>query len=255
MEKISLAFINYLSVPLAFLELKAWLYPDELARARAMVRESARREFLAGRLLVRTVLGNLLGQAPEAFRLSIDAGGKPRCESHPEYNFSLSHSGGIAAVAVARMNVGLDIEAVQLKRQYLEIAKTVYSVSEQNDLSKETEDQPSFFYSLWTLKEAWLKLHGLGIGDLGRCPDFELNIGQKLVQVRSKTEESCHFLSWRTESPTGQSFILSLAAQQGPHDSGKPTIEIVSPFDDSIRFLQLELESGSAANSTKAAPD
>lgn len=87
--------------------------------------------------------------------------GKPTLRELPEVHFNLSHCKCAVACALAEHPVGIDIEA--LGRYSERLAK--YTMNEQ-ELAKidAAEDKDVAFTTLWTMKEATMKLTGEGIG-------------------------------------------------------------------------------------------
>jgi phosphopantetheinyl transferase len=121
---------------------------------------------LAGKALLRTALSHAVGNAirPREWRIGLTAHGKPIvAEGLPQINFSVAHTDLIAAVAVSKeLPVGIDVEAVE-NVPTPTLLELVCSHSEQMHLAAERVDQNSRdFIRLWTLKEAYSKMMGLG---------------------------------------------------------------------------------------------
>ncbi|GGT19432.1 4'-phosphopantetheinyl transferase family protein [Streptomyces purpureus] len=133
------------------------------ARRRQIVHETDRHLFLAAWVLARLVLGERLGRDPAA--LSFDrtcthcgdrTHGKPVVETAgPALDFSLSHAGGLAVVAVSDRAVGVDVEDTTAGAQPLAPALT--------ERERETCLSYADFARLWTRKEAVLKAVGKGL--------------------------------------------------------------------------------------------
>jgi 4'-phosphopantetheinyl transferase len=162
------------------------------ARRRRILREADRSRALAAWVLARLVLGAKLGRDPAA--LSFDrtcahcgdpGHGKPVVESAgPGVDFSLSHAGGLAAVAVSDRVVGLDVEDATAGVRPPAAALTERERAGCSDHAD--------FARLWTRKEAVLKAVGKGLeihpgrievlgtalralpGELGRPEDYTL---------------------------------------------------------------------------------
>ena len=84
--------------------------------------------------------------------------GKPYVKNLPIY-FNLSHSGDFVVCAISEQEVGVDIE--QIKPIDLQLAKRYFHANECKDLFAQKEaDRLNYFFSLWTLKESYLKWHG-----------------------------------------------------------------------------------------------
>lgn len=86
--------------------------------------------------------------------------GKPFLPDHPDIHFSFSHSGSVALCAIDRVPVGADVEVPRKITPEL----TTYTMNDE-EVSRITasEDPQMAFLSLWTKKEAVLKLTGEGI--------------------------------------------------------------------------------------------
>lgn len=86
--------------------------------------------------------------------------GKPYLLNHPGIHFNVSHSGTIAACAVASEPVGIDVEECQ---PYDEgVARLCFTDDELVWLHKQ-DDADQAFVRLWTRKESYLKLLGCGL--------------------------------------------------------------------------------------------
>lgn len=85
--------------------------------------------------------------------------GKPFLKGYPE--FSISHSGEYAAVAVSEESVGVDIEA---ERCTIEIARRFFAAPEVKAAEAlGGSEQREYLQRLWAAKEAFVKAIGTGI--------------------------------------------------------------------------------------------
>lgn len=88
--------------------------------------------------------------------------GKPVLKDYPEIYFNLSHSKEMALAAFAHSEVGCDIEYGGALK--LQIARRFFCPEEYEYLiSQPQERQREVFYRLWTLKESFMKVTGLGM--------------------------------------------------------------------------------------------
>ena len=86
--------------------------------------------------------------------------GKPAIVGHPEIHFNLSHCREAVACVVADHPVGIDVEYV---RKY-EDSLVRYTMNDQEQAEiAAAERSDTAFIRLWTMKEARLKLSGIGI--------------------------------------------------------------------------------------------
>ena len=118
---------------------------------------------------MKTVLSRHLGDSPENVRLVIGPTDKPALAGNSTH-FNLSHSGGVAIVAVASVPVGTDIEAIKLDMDHAGVADEIFSSSEVRRLNAVgAKAMAQAFFDIWTRKEAYLKATGLGFSaDLKR---------------------------------------------------------------------------------------
>ncbi|QOT00488.1 4'-phosphopantetheinyl transferase superfamily protein [Brevibacterium sp. JNUCC-42] len=125
-------------------------------------REDAYRGLLAD-LLVRYILSEYHHIPKEEILFKHNEYGKPYLPNHTTCYVNLSHSGEWVVCGTGSMLVGIDVE--QQKTIDLEIAKNYFSQQEYMDLlaKSEGEEQLSYFYDLWTLKESYIKAVGKGL--------------------------------------------------------------------------------------------
>ena len=81
--------------------------------------------------------------------------GKPHFADTEPY-FSLSHSHGVIFVAVSDAPIGADVELIDEKKRSVRLAERFFSDNEKD------ED----FFTVWTRKEAYVKMTGEGICSL-----------------------------------------------------------------------------------------
>jgi 4'-phosphopantetheinyl transferase len=119
---------------------------------------SRRQQFQCGRALARLLLHEVTGRAPNDHPFLAEKGGKPYIGGGPA--FSITHSGQVAACAVAETGlVGIDIEYIDERRDSSRIVERFFSAEESSWL----EANPEGFYMLWVIKEAYVKAHGQSI--------------------------------------------------------------------------------------------
>lgn len=109
--------------------------------------------------------------------------GKPIIEN---FNFNITHSHNLVAVAISSNEVGIDVEYLD-NRDQSKIAKTIMSDEE---YLKYLDDN-QLFYIIWTQKEAYLKWKGTGI-QLSALKDKKIKIeaDTKLIDL-SEDERYC----------------------------------------------------------------
>jgi 4'-phosphopantetheinyl transferase len=136
------------------------LAADEIARADRFHFERDRNNFIAGRAQVRRILAAYLGWQPRELRFSYGVSGKPGLPG--PVSFNVSHTGEIAALAVACFDLGVDIEKVRPIGE--DIAERFFAVDEAARLRALPQDQQlAAFFALWSCKEAYVKARGDGL--------------------------------------------------------------------------------------------
>lgn len=145
------------------------LTPAELARATRLSSRTQRLRWLASRVFLRELLGELLDLAPHRLELGTGDHGKPYVLGEPGLQFSLSHSAGfaVAAVAVGR-EVGVDLERLRPIHHAELRAATFLSASDRLplDLSPSSSSRGYHFLRVWVTLEAMAKAWGRGVGGI-----------------------------------------------------------------------------------------
>jgi len=152
---------------------------DELTRQQRYVSEKSRHRELLTRVLVRTTLSRYEDVNVREWCFSVGEYGKPEIATSlpTDLRFNLSHAGDYIVVAVTRCrDIGVDVEYIHRKTNYMGIARRYFLAMEIADLSALSgESQRGRFYDYWTLKEAYLKGCGLGLMGVGTQFGFHLN--------------------------------------------------------------------------------
>lgn len=149
--------------PMRLAELAGHLSGEERARADRFVTPLHRDRFIAGRGRLREILARYVDEAPQALGFAYNDHGRPSlCESAAPH-FNLSHTGGLAILAVCDdMPVGIDIE--RMRPIEVEVARRYFSDAEVRALETLAgEAWLQGFYRCWTRKEAVIKALGLGL--------------------------------------------------------------------------------------------
>jgi 4'-phosphopantetheinyl transferase len=144
------------------------LSSDEQARAEQMRVPEAQQRFVTGRGLLRTLLGQYLGQDPTQIVLAYGAQGKPYLDGCCSLAFNLAHSGSLMVMAFGgRDPIGVDVEQVRPHAQMERVARRRFTPAEYAHWQQVPEPQRlRVFLQIWTAKEACLKAEGLGIRHL-----------------------------------------------------------------------------------------
>lgn len=140
------------------------LTEEDAARSAHFVRAEDRAASLAARAGLRAILGECLGERPRDLNFVQAPMGKPSLAgpAGSGVHFNLTHSHGLAALAVARFPVGVDIEAVRPVGD--DLAHAVFSPAELDEFGRLPPAQRRLAFFLgWTRKEAVVKALGSGL--------------------------------------------------------------------------------------------
>lgn len=195
------------------------LTPDEHARRARYVFERNRHEYLLTRALVRTVLSRYVPVAPEAWRFTPAAHGKPEIASPrdiPPLSFNLTNTDGLIACLVAfDRDVGVDVEDTQRKGETTGVADRFFSPSEVADLrGLPAEAQVDRFFDYWTLKEAYIKARGLGLALPLAQFSFTLEPERVRIAFDPRLEDDPASWQFMQQSPTAR-HRLAAAVRRG----------------------------------------
>ncbi|MCT6780052.1 4'-phosphopantetheinyl transferase superfamily protein [Streptomyces sp. CS7] len=144
---------------------------EETARAAAYRRPRDRQTYIAAHLALRSLLSAYTGIAPD--RLDLGRAPCPRCRgrhgppvlrSVPAHapHFSLSHSHGLAVVALAASPVGVDVQRAVREESALRCLGALHPYERQQLTELNGHQLTLGFGELWVRKEAYLK--GIGTG-------------------------------------------------------------------------------------------
>jgi 4'-phosphopantetheinyl transferase len=153
----------------AALDEAGWPGPERLPRAEreraaSFLRAEACSRWVAARWTLRRALAKYVEERATEIELKLDERGKPRLRNGSDLEFNLSHSGGIALVAVTEgREVGVDVELIDPGRDLAALAGRALDPDDAAAIHAARESQrPAVFYAAWTQREARLKCLGTG---------------------------------------------------------------------------------------------
>ena len=190
---------------------------DEHARAARFQFARDRNRYIAGRGMLRVLLGNYVDAAPSDIAFATNAHGKPALtDAALGVHFNLAHSGDVAIFAFARDRiVGVDIESLDRAVDYDALAQRFFSARECAELQTlPRAARGRAFLTCWTCKEAVAKAIGRGLSvpldkievAVGANPPCVLHIAHADAR-----EWTLHPLD------AGRAYVATLAVHDAPH--------------------------------------
>ena len=147
--------INTLEDPLQNEKLLEQVGPDRRNKVIRYLQPDDRKRSLGAGIMIRKLLGeNGLSESS----LKYSENGKPAVD---HLYFNISHAGDYVVGVVSDCEVGCDIE--QNVNAPLEIAEH-YFYSSEREYIEAAVDPGKAFFTLWTLKESYMKMTGRGMG-------------------------------------------------------------------------------------------
>jgi phosphopantetheinyl transferase len=165
----------------------------------------SRERFLFTQRILYRVLSEETGLDQSALSIGMGQYGKPYLENLQKFvDFSLSHCREFLAIATSfDEHVGIDIEDRPLRGQAPEFA-AVCSIDELRWLSTLPEVD---FLELWTKKEAFLKLNGVGLS----IDPKEVEVAQERLVLYSGVESLLYSHAEVLMHKSDQRYVLSVA--------------------------------------------
>ncbi len=157
--------VPLLSSTAALGDLRGILSEAERERAARFVFEKDQARYVSCRASLRMLLARYIGAHAEGIVFRYEPGGKPALIGIDSWQFNVSHSRDLAAIAISRYDaIGIDLELIDPDFPRADVAPDILAADELRDLAAlPPADQPAWFFQLWTLKEALLKCAGSGL--------------------------------------------------------------------------------------------
>ncbi|MDP1545830.1 MAG: 4'-phosphopantetheinyl transferase superfamily protein [Anaerolineales bacterium] len=172
------------------------LSADETERAAHFHFPADRDRFVIAHGSLRDILSRYLNCQPGEITFSVNQYGKTALNGH-KLKFNLSHSGGLALVAVTQgQEIGVDVERTRADMEHEEIAARNFSPGEIFELSAlPTEQRAAGFFNCWTRKEAYIKAQGQGLSLPLESFDVSLSPAEPAIlrDTRPDSQESARW--------------------------------------------------------------
>lgn len=202
----------------AYDRLLAGLSADELESADRFCFDVDRRRRVIGRGLTRVLIGQLVGERPDALCFAVEPRGKPRLvtpEDGLSPQFNVSHSGQFILVALSGSRaLGVDVEQIRPDLDTEAIAERTFSSSECAALaSLDGIARRDAFFACWTRKEAVLKAEGVGLAKALDSFDVSLLSGEPARLLATRSEDVARDRWILSDVVVGSGYKAALAVE------------------------------------------
>ncbi len=207
----------------------ALLNDEERQQQQRFIPPAKKHEFLVTRVLVRSVLGEMLGMAPDSLAFVRNEWGRPALA--PELvttplHFNISHTDGLVVCLVSNEHeLGVDTEQLSRAPTLLKLAANVFAADELNALSQLPDhEKEQRAVDLWTLKESYIKARGMGLAL--PLDGFAFHFEPDGIRLEIAPELNDDGANWAFQTRMLGSHIISTAlALQGQDKSSASTIQ------------------------------
>ena len=192
------------------------LDPTEHARAARFRFDHDRDQYVFSHAALREILGERCGMDPRAIRYETGPAGKPACAPPigTDLSFNLSHAGNYALIGVAAgPPIGVDVEATTRTVDESEIVERFFSTTECAAWAEiATSEQSAAFFRAWTLKEAYVKARGDGLGHDSQRYTIELRPTESARLIADEIDPTApaRFQLFSVTAPTGYAAAVAL---------------------------------------------
>lgn len=145
---------------------------DEQKKAEtvALPSDTKKRQKIAADMLCRNMISEKCGIPAESIVFARNENGKPYVLNANVF-FSISHSADTVVCAVSENEIGIDVEKIKSIR--LKVAEKFADDSEIRYIGEDINR----FFEIWTLKEAFFKCKGTGLGADIKTVGFDITDG------------------------------------------------------------------------------
>lgn len=175
------------------------LKSEERLQYSRFVHKADKNQYLVTRALIRYVLSTYDHSVqPEQWEFLKNSFGKPYIANHTKLplKFNISHSKGMVVMAVTLFqDIGVDVENTTRKVDYIDIAKNYFSKIESEIMKLNNHNESNYFYTLWTLKEAYIKARGMGLSIPLNSFSFILSKNDD-INIKSKIIDNDKSQNW-----------------------------------------------------------
>ena len=148
-------------------------------------------------LLVRKIIVDTFDIFNKEIEFGVNEFGKPYCKNINNFYFNVSHSGDWIVCAVDKGSVGIDVEKISTVID-LGISENFFSNKEHDDLLSKI-DPFDYFFTLWSLKESYIKFIGKGLSHPLNTFSMKLNNSKIYIESQNKILEDIYFKQYNID--------------------------------------------------------
>ena len=155
---------------------------EQMNQKKHYYKEIDQNNYLISRAIINTIFANVLKIKEREVVWKYTEYKKPYISNAMGLKFNLSHTKGAVIIALAKNNIGVDIEYIDTKFDYLDIVMGYFSKQEKAKI-----DTVFAFYKHWVVKEAYLKYKGIGLlQDLSSVKVVDLKNHKAIIKDKEK---------------------------------------------------------------------
>jgi len=173
-----------------------FLSDKEIQRSKRFIKKADERTYVITHALVNRKIAGLLGKDFNKLKINYFNNKKPYVEQS-NLDFNLSHSADYFAFAISNLEniyVGVHIEVVKMNLEIVPIINNYYHkneisyilISGSNNLTRQLR-----FYEVWTRKEAFLKMLGIGLSE--KLSEIDMSPGDREIIIQDNNFFDNHY--------------------------------------------------------------
>lgn len=176
-------------------------------------------DYLAAHVLLRLTLSRYVDLPPSAWIIERKAHGRPEIANRgvPPLRFNLTHTDGLSACVVTlNDDCGIDAEQLGAPHDLEAVSRRMFSPAEASELEQlEGDIRLKYFYSRWTLREAYVKARGTGLSLGTRKIHFDVDPDQRVTaEFSAELNDDASRWQFKLLNP-GSSYVMSVALASG----------------------------------------
>jgi phosphopantetheinyl transferase len=167
-----------------------YLSKMEINRSKRFKNKTDERTYVIAHALLNNKISELLEKDFNSIKINYFDNRKPYIEGST-VDFNLSHSSDCFAFAITTLEntfIGVDIEVIKEKTDFEQIVNHYFHENEISHILKNNfsiQIQRKRFYEIWTRKEAFLKMLGIGLSE--ELSKIDLTPGERNIIIQNKS--------------------------------------------------------------------